>query len=321
MDDSAKKIFNSSSLIIGKLQLLSVFFEEELVFKIYIRTQVIHRIFENNPELDIHKLDLFHIQFTESIIELLRKIKKNNEKTIMSVRDEMEVNEDLIRKLTMAMREEGNFDHEKEVQAATVSRSIFNLYQNLSDYSKDNPFPKNITEFGSRSAQDHFFKVNEALFIEVLDYDPDSVYKNGYGTIGKKLLGLQCRHEFKNEFICGLKSEGLLAEVYKLNIPEDAYFIFFPAKKIFLDFDFSQLAGTDLSGTVSQKTKIIQDLAENNLELGARIETVKKSIPDEVRALLTDYYNKISGIDFLDLIDDYDIQANILKTMLNTDRM
>ncbi len=77
MDDNQQKILSNSLKVISKLQLLSTFFEEEIIFKIYIRTQVIHKMFESNPELDINKLDLFHLQFTESVLELLRKIKKD----------------------------------------------------------------------------------------------------------------------------------------------------------------------------------------------------------------------------------------------------
>jgi 23S rRNA U2552 (ribose-2'-O)-methylase RlmE/FtsJ len=65
----------------------------------------------------------------------------------------------------------------------------------------------------------------------------------------------------------------------------------------------------------------MEELAEKTILLKERSKTIRKDLPAEVKALLSDYYNKISGIDFLDLIDDYDIQANILKTMLNTEGM
>jgi hypothetical protein len=42
-------------------------------------------------------------------------------------------------------------------------------------------------------------------------------------------------------------------------------------------------------------------------------------MPPEIKNLLTDNYKKISDINFLENISNVDVQANILKTMLNTD--
>jgi hypothetical protein len=73
MDDAGKAILNESNKIISKLQLLSVFFGDDIIYKIYLRSQVIHQLFEDNPELDINKLELFHLQFTQTLLDLLRK--------------------------------------------------------------------------------------------------------------------------------------------------------------------------------------------------------------------------------------------------------
>ena len=61
MDERRVNILRTSSAEISRLQLLSVFFEEEGLYKIYLRSQVIHQLFENNDELDIDKLELFHV--------------------------------------------------------------------------------------------------------------------------------------------------------------------------------------------------------------------------------------------------------------------
>src|SRR5829696_3077104 len=118
MDEDQKKIFSHSEELIQKLKLLSLFFEEELIFKIYIRTEVIHKLFRSNPELDVYKLDLFHVQFTQTIIELLNKVRNNNEKMIVQVSDEIQVNEELIKNLTGSMHLEESFSKAKEAQTA-----------------------------------------------------------------------------------------------------------------------------------------------------------------------------------------------------------
>jgi hypothetical protein len=73
MDDNP--IIRESTKLLNKLQLLSAFFEDEIVYKIYLRTQVIHRLYTKaNPELDINKLELFHLY--SSPLRLLTFLKK-----------------------------------------------------------------------------------------------------------------------------------------------------------------------------------------------------------------------------------------------------
>ena len=42
-------------------------------------------------------------------------------------------------------------------------------------------------------------------------------------------------------------------------------------------------------------------------------------MPVEIKTLLAEDYMKIEDIDFLQNLSNIDVQANILKTMLNTD--
>ena len=41
-------------------------------------------------------------------------------------------------------------------------------------------------------------------------------------------------------------------------------------------------------------------------------------MPAEIKALLAENYKKIEDVNFLENITNFDVQANILKTMLNT---
>ena len=320
MDESGKKIFEDSGRVIEKLRLLSVFFEDELVYKIYIRTQVIHRLFETNSELDANKLTLFHLQFTESIIDLLKKIRKNNEKVVLSMEEEQELNDDLIASLSNALRDEENFDHSQQAQAAAVNRTLNGLYQNLSDYSTANPFPKDIDSFGQRFAANYFYEAPPLLIEELTTFDPEEIYRNGYGIIEKKLMGLQCKHNFQNTFYCGIHAGEDWVEVYK-PVSDEHFFVFHPRRHLFLSCTVEQLAGLPPQQNLSRKSKIILDLTEKNNALKLAMGTARTALPAEVVALLQEYSDKVSAIDFLDLIDDYDIQANILKAMLNTEGM
>ena len=319
MDDTRTQILSDSNRFISKLQLLSVFFENNLIFQIYVRTQVIHAFFEGNKELDINKLELFHLQFTETIINLLRKIKKNNETNISLTENEIQLNEDVINRINRSMRLQEDFGRAQKAQTDLINQSLFKLYQNLSDLSSVAPFVKNISQFSTTFSPDFFHEIDVDLAESLVGFDPLKVYTNNYGMIEKRLMGLQCKYNFKNTFYCGVKAGDIVLELYKMNSEKEGYFLFYPAEKRFLSFPFSKIEGIDLSAGISKKAKIIQELTSKNNKLKSGINTTKTNIPPEVMQLLSDYYNKISSMDSFHFMNEFDVQANILKTMLNTD--
>lgn len=319
MDDNAQRIFDASNKIIGKLQLLSVFFGDEVIFKIFVRSQVIHKLFETTPELDINKLELYHLQFTESIVELLRKIKKTNEKNVTLLFDEIQFNKVLIDKFAHELEVEESYEAEKKRQAQRINESIFKLYQNLSDIARDNPFPQSIYQFSAKYAGDHFHDISAEQLEEWTQYTLDEEYKNGYGIIDKKLLGLQCRNDFSNTFICGLKAGDEVLEIYKI-INEETWFLFYPARNFYNDFDPAKIAHIDLNTPMSSKAKMVQDMKEKNIQLTAGEDKVRTHIDDEIKKLLEEYFLRISALNFLDT-SDHEVQANILRAMLNTDSL
>ena len=78
MNDEAVNILSQSKRRLTKLKLLANFFENVDIISIYIKTDIIHNLFQENKALDYSKLELFHLQYTDSLIELLTKIKKQN---------------------------------------------------------------------------------------------------------------------------------------------------------------------------------------------------------------------------------------------------
>ncbi len=316
MTEDAARILEHSTKTVSKLQLLSAFFEEETLFKILVRTQVIHRLFETSPELDIHKLELYHIQFTESIVELLRKIKKGNEKAVSLLFDEIQFNETLIAQFQRERLAVESYESTVQKHTALINESIFRLYLNLSDYGRDNPFPKVIYEFSKQYGKDHFHAVPAALLEEFTQYNLDEEYKNGYGIIDKKLLGLQCKHGFTNVFICGLKADDDTLEIYKMTA-SDTYFLFYPRRNFYNNFDFARISDIAIQEVQSSKAKMAQELTAKNEQLRNTESQLRKNRTPEVKELLNSYLERISSLDFLDT-SDHEVQANILRAMLNT---
>lgn len=304
--------------MLSKLQLLSVFFGDDMIYKIYLRSQVIHKLFEANPELDINKLDLFHLQFTQSLIDLLRKIKKNNETNVSLLFDEIQINREMIERLNDPTYTLANFNLEKQRQVLKINLSLRKLFQVLSDESTENPLSKNINAFSSRFAADFFYTISTDLMEEVTAFNLTDIYKNESAKIQRKLMGVLCKYDFKTEFYCGLKSGAQVIEVYKF-IDTDRYFIYAPGDNLFVFFDVAKIAGLDMTTNMSKKERLMYELKDKNDRLEGNAAAMKAYMPAEVKNLLAENYKKISDITFLDNISNIDVQANILKSMLNTD--
>jgi len=318
MDENRVGIISESNRIISKLQLHSVFFNNEIIYKIYLRTNIIHQLFEQDSTLDINKLDLFHVQFTASVIDLLKKIKKSNERTVSVLYHEIELNEGMIEQLSHSALTESSFNLDKQRQALKINTSLRKLYQVLSDDSGEYPFSKNINAFSLKYSQQFFFDIDPDMLFNLTEYQQSDVYSNAYAVIQRKLMGLLCKHDFKSEFFCGLKAGDAVLEVYKLT-DQDKYFYYYPNRNIFELIDISLLSNLDFSNPRSKRERIIQELQDKNDQLLNRAKILKSNIPPEVQNLLTEYYKKISDVDFLQNISNFDVQTNILRTMLNTD--
>jgi hypothetical protein len=304
--------------MLSKLQLLSVFFGDDIIYKIYLRSQVIHKLFETNPELDINKLDLFHLQFTQSLIDLLRKIKKNNETNVSLLFDEIQINKEMIDRLNDPYYTLANFNLEKQRQALKVNSSLRKLFQVLSDNSTDNPLSKNINAFSSRFAADFFYPITPELLQEITAYNDKDVYTDEYASIQRKLMGVLCKYEFKTEFYCGLKAGTQVAEVYKF-VDDDRYYIYSLSDNLFVFVDIAKISGIDMTNNMSKKEKLVHELRDKNDKLEGNAATMKGAMPTEIKNLLADNYKKISDMSFMENISNIDVQANILKSMLNTD--
>lgn len=317
MDEYRLNILKKSSAEINRLQLLSVFFDDEIIYKIFLRTQVIHQLFSNNEELEIEKLDLFHLQFTDSIIALLRKIKKSNEKNVALIYDEIDLNEALIDKMA-ASNDVKSFTTDKQKQALKINQSLRRLYNNLSDLSTDFPFSKNINAFSAKYANDYYFDLTADQLAQLIDFQGKNVYSNAYATIERKLMGRLCKYDFRTEFYFGLKSGELIMEVYKF-LDSKTYYLFFPSRNLFLLCDLSVFKDLDTSNTLSERERIVQELEYKNDKLKSNAAVMKTAMSTEVQDLLESSYQKISDISFLNHLNNFDVQSNILKEMLKTD--
>ncbi len=246
------------------------------------------------------------------------KSKKSNEKNVALIYDEINLNEALIDKMAGTLTGQQGFVQDKQKQSLKVNQSLRRLYNNLSDLSTDFPFSKNINVFSAKYANDYYFDLTADQLAKLIDFQGKNIYSNAYATIEKKLMGRLCKYDFRTEFYLGLKSGEMIIEVYKF-LDSQNYFLFFPARNLFLFCDLSQFKDMDTTNNLSERERIVQELEFKNDKLKGNAAVLKTAMSKDVQDLLESSYQKISDISFLNHLNNFDVQSNILKDMLKTD--
>lgn len=317
MTDNRTEILEASDKLIERLYDLVIFFEDQTIMKIYLQSQVIHKLFEENPDIDINKLELYHIQFTSTLIDLLDKIRKKNERIVNSMENEIELNTDMIGKLRQAITQEGGFEAEKSQQAQRITRSIYNLHKALSSQSSEYPYTDNINAFSLKYYKDYFFDADPQLLDSLTTYNHSDAYRNTFGAIDKKLLTSLVKKSYKVQFCFGIRINYTLMEIYKIQ-DEDAYFVFQPTKNNFLPCDINIFPYKEWENQSSKKERSVKELMQKNLQLERDIKSNLKRIDPDITALLAENLKKVTELDFLADLENIDIQANTLRTMIET---
>lgn len=317
MTDYRTEILDASDKIIQRLNDLIIFFEDQTIMKIYLQSQVIHKLFEENPDIDISKLELYHIQFTSTLIDLLDKIRKKNERIVNMMENEIELNSDMIAKLRQAISQEGGYEAEKSQQAKRITRSIYNLHKALSSQSSEYPYTDNINAFSLKYYKDYFFDADPQLLALLTTYDHNDAYRNTFGVINKQLLADLVKVNYKVQFCFGIRINNTLMEIYKIG-NEEKYFLFQPTKNNFLPCDINVFPYKKWESESSKKERSIKELILKNIQLEKDIKFNLRHINSDIALLLDENLKRITELDFLADLENIDIQANTLRTMIET---
>ena len=312
--EAFNQIIGDSKRKLLVLQLLSHFFNHSDLVAILIRTRVIHSIFESNENLDVNKLDLFHIQFTDSLIALLQKIKKTQEQKYLLIEDEININKEYISKIQSDLKN-STFNEDVKLHTKNISDKIASLYKMLA-FDKVLAFSwKDVTAFSDTKSQEFYREISTERYTQLTKTDCDKTYQNEFVTIEKKLLGRLNIQQFKIKFLCGFRCANKIAEIFEFFNSNDL-FIFIIESKSFYLLDPLQLNGLDLSKNVSTIKSVADQLILKNSTLEEQLNAVN-FLPLEVEKVLMAYKTKISDVDFFNDLQNVDEQTNILKAMLN----
>ncbi|MBT2621007.1 hypothetical protein [Chryseobacterium sp. ISL-6] len=292
-----------------KLKLLSNFFENVDIISIYIKTDIIHNLFNENKALDYSKLELFHLQYTDSLIELLTKIKKKKENNLLAVINEININNQYIS--AFEEKKVDSFEIDRKMYSGIFSKHLKNLYKDLTEdkftlnWNDVLYFQKKYgAEFYRTEADESKLKFHQVPSYQYQDY-----------SIERKLLGKLNIQNFKVRFMCGYRIDRNEYELFKI-FQSDEHFIFnVEEKRLYLIDD--ELAYLNTSENESNQILIINQLKNKNEELEESIDERKRTLPDDVESVLKDYLRNLESVDIMSKIFDVNEETNILRAMLN----
>lgn len=310
-------IIKDSEKRLNKLKILTNFFDQSQVIAISVRTRVIHDMFAVNKALDINKLELFHLQFTDTLLDLLIKLKKSLEQKYLLINNEIQINLDVINSLVSEI-EKDDFADRVKTHNLIMQAFMESLYNDLAFEKK----VSKLTDLEEKNDLSNEMGLEFYRKIKIHEYEQfnaimsKKVYEFCDFKIEKKLLGKLNIHKFKFKFLCGFQFNNQFIEIYEF-IHSNEYFAFLKEKKEFVSINLNEFANIDFSKNNSNKKQIILQLKRKNVDLKNKAERTIKSIPNDVELVLNNYFEKISSIEFLDDLQNIDEQTNVLRTMLN----
>lgn len=312
-----EEIINNSEGRLNKLKILSNFFDNSLVISIAVRTRVIHDIFASNQLLDSNKLELFHLQYTDTLIDLLTKLKKNLEQKYTIIINEIQINTDVIESFKGQIQKD-NFRECVQTHNLIMQSFLESLYHQLAFDTKEttNVLIQEIDELQREKGLEFYRKINAEDYQILSNIPVKGFYENQNYKVEKKLLGKLNIQNFAFKFLCGFQFDNQFIEVYEF-IHTEEHFIYLKDKKTFLPIKIEEYKRLDFSKNVSNKKEIVLQLQQKNTELNVKSNTILKAIPNDVEQVLVEYTEKITSIEFLDNLQSIDEQTNILRTMLN----
>jgi len=310
VNEDAVNIMSQSKRRLTKLKLLANFFENVDIISIYIKTDIIHNLFQENKGLDYSKLELFHLQFTDSLIELLTKIKRQKENDMLAVINEMEVNSKYIS--GFEEKKADGFETDRKMYSGTFSGQLKNLYNDLTEDKFRLNWDQVLNFHKKYAAEFYRPDVDE----ELLKSGNFPAYQYQEYRIERKLLGRLNIQNFKVRFVCGYAISGNEYELFKIFQSDDHFIFDVEGRKMYL-LEPKKLEKLDASPNESNQGTIVYQLRRKNEQLEETMNERKKILPEQVTGVLKDYIKNLENTDIMSKMFDINEETNILRAMLN----
>ena len=204
------QIIKDSDKRLVVLQLLANFFNHKDLIGVVIKTKIIHNLFTKNRSLDCNKLELFHLQFTDSIIDLFRKLKKSKEQQYLLICDEIQINNETIAALKTDI-EKSDFPAQARIHAQNMSQKVSQLYQMFVSDKQELFSWNEIMNFSNQYHSKYYREIKSNEYEQLIPVGR-KFYKNDYSIFEKKLLGRLNILQFKiKEYYLKLPQPAILS--------------------------------------------------------------------------------------------------------------
>ena len=301
---------------LNKLRIITNFFDNADVVVISIRTKIIHDVFVANPTLDVTKLELFHLQYTDSFLQLMQQLKKNTEQKFLLIENEIKINSEFVKTYQSEIKQdsfkEDTVKCNQKLKLFFESAYDFLAYNNLSKASES----LYLSHFANQYGPEYYRQLSTENFKDLDQQKIDVFHLYQDYFIEKKLLGKININRFQVKLLCGFQYNDFYFSIFEF-VHVNEHFIYNHHKKQFQLLDLKSYTAFDFSKNNSNKQALIISLNKKIKNLDQQANNVLKHIPADVQQVIKEYYNKIAAISFLDNLQNVDEQTNILKTMLN----
>ena len=310
------EIIKQSEKRLNKLRVITNFFDNADVVGISIRTKIIHDVFTSNTNLDSMKLELFHLQYTDTFLQLMQQLKKKIEQKYLLIQNEIKINAEFVANYKTEIKKDS---FREEVIKCNLSTQLF--LETAYDYlAFMNPAKANalfeVNEFKDKWGAEYYRQISDADSQKISNLETPLFHSYNIITIDKKLLGKLNIHRFKIKFQCGFQYNNSFFSLFEF-IHTNEHLIFNHQINQFQVFEIKDFPTLNFAKNSSNKQDLIQTLTNKITDLEKQAKTSLKLIPKEVKLVIKEYYLKISSLSFLDDLQNVDEQTNILKSMLN----
>lgn len=305
LDKNIEILKNSKSKLV-ELDKMNNFFKILDLSSVLINTSLIISYFESNIEReDLGKLELFNLQYTDSLLELLRKVKSNKEREIAGVT--VKYNRFIYEQKRLVYNNP-NLDEEFVISKKLHELEISILFENFFNNIEYKDFNKLIS-FHKKYSSRYFYNIDEGdkKFIE----SENIKYYTRFNTkIDSELLELVANKKFKIKLSYGFNSKETSFELFTIE-DSDIVFLWNINKKCFYISQSNFYSFGEMLNSVQTK------IENYSGELQSSINEIMKDIPKEVNKLINKYNKVLEDIIYNSESYDTKEEENILKAMLD----
>lgn len=252
------------------------------------------------------------MQYSDTLIALLEKIKRQKESLILNILTEINENKKYISKFTTP-KTVSNFDVDRRYHNGFVSQILSAFYKivtgNFATYQL-----KDARSFYETYAESYYRR--EAKIENLVADETDKFYDYNELSVERKLLSILCQYNFRVRFQCGYYTDSQYFELFF--IPDSEYefiwnlqtnqFYFLPdASKSFLNREKNENNSDDITAVLHRRIDVLEQQKAN----------IGKTLPAEVTVLLTKYRDTLDKMDFFSDNIQVTEETNILDSMLN----